>query len=388
MAKIDINHPEAHEKLTAKLFWKLTSERGYVDAGNVLDYVDATNRSLVTRSRSQQGARHVNDEQTDVNHEAYTFKLDERVPEQERLIKLARNMDDQQQNSTEAASATISNIALDRWFDIGAWNIANVMVAGNVAGVLDEGTDYELDKENGRIMAFSGGSAASGETLHLTFDQPGFALEKRRTQQDPLFYCDLIIEEHNQYHRMWLRRKVFRGYINLTEFPSHTGEFATYRAKVTPAEPVTVLKRPEGQTLPSHVEGGVAGDLSSNSSSSSTYSSSSSSSTKQSYTSSYSSLSLSSRSSLSSYSSSSSSPSSTSSQSTSSSSPVDDGSMSHSSASSKSSLSSNSSSTVASFTSSSNSSSSTVASYTSSYSSESSSSGHFPNTSSQSEGSF
>jgi hypothetical protein len=275
--RITISHPEAHEKLTARLFWKLTSEKGYVDAGKVRDYVDATTRSLVTRSRSEQGARHVNNEQADINHESYTFLLDERVPEQERLIKLARDLDDQQQNATESATATIESIALDRWFDIGAWNIANVLVAGAVSGVLEEGADYDIDQQNGRIRAITGGAAANGETLHLTFDQPGIILEKRETQKQPLFYCDLIIEELNQYSKMWLRRSVFKGYVNATEFPTQSGEFGTYRIKATPAGPVVVSKRPEAQTLPSHAEAGAPGDASSSSSSSSTHSSSSSS---------------------------------------------------------------------------------------------------------------
>lgn len=285
MGRIVINSPEAREKLTARLSWKLTSDSGYIDAGNVRDYADATTRSLVTRARSAQGARHVNDEQTDLNHEAYTFTLDERVPEQEKLIKLARDLDDQVQNSTEGATATIQNVAQGRWFDIGAYNINNVTVSGNVGGLLDEGTDYDLDLPNGRLYVKPSAGIANGETLVVTFDQPGFSLEKRETQYSPLFYCDLAIEEFNQYHRMWLRRKVFRGYVNCIEFPVQSGEFSSYKVKVTPAGPVTVLKRPDFQSVPDAPDDDGAARSSSSSRSSFSSSSSSSSSSTESSTS-------------------------------------------------------------------------------------------------------
>lgn len=291
--RITISHPEAHEKLTARLFWKLASESGYLDSGNVREYADATARSLVTRARSASGARHVNAEQTDLNHEAFTFLLDERVPEQDKLIRLARNLDDQQQAAVEAASATIENATVGRWFDIGAWNVANVAVSGSMSGALDEGTDYELDVRNGRIKVLEDGAVANGEILYLTFDQPGMELELSVSQAAPLFYCDIILEEYNQHSKMWLRRLTFRGNLNVTEFPNQAGEFATYRVKATPGGPVAIQKRPEAATLPS-VEATVeaAGGSSSSSSSSSTYSSSSSSSSALSYTSSLSQSSL------------------------------------------------------------------------------------------------
>lgn len=283
MSRIAISHPEAHEKLTARLFWKLTTETGYVDAGNVREYADATTRSLVTRARAARGARHVNAEQADLNHEAYTFLLDENVPEQDQLIRLARLDTDQSQTATEAATATVTNVGAGRWHDIGAWKIANVSVEGSVSGALEEGTHYELDQENGRIKSIG----ISGESFLLTFDQPGITFEKRTTQQQPLFYCDIILEEFNQFSKLWLRRLSFRATLNVTEFPNHTGEFATYRVKATPTEPVTVLKRPEAQSLNTAPEtpGSPAGDSSSSSSSSSN-SSDSSSSTLISYTSS------------------------------------------------------------------------------------------------------
>ena len=278
MSRITISRPEAVEKLTARLFWKLTSEAGYLDSGNVREYADATARSLVTRARSASGARHVNGEQTDVNHEAYTFLLDEQVPEQEKLIKLARTETDQTQAAVEAASATVENVSAGRWFDVGAWNIANVFVSGSLAGALEEGTDYEMDAKNGRIKVMIGGSVSDGETLHLTFDQPSMTLEKRTTQQSSLFYCDIILEEFNQYSKMWLRRLIFKGYLNVTEFPAQSGEFATYRVKATPAGPVTILKRAEASSLTAPTETPEAAGMSSSSgSSSSTYSSSSSS---------------------------------------------------------------------------------------------------------------
>ena len=126
MNAITLGHPEAHEKITARLFWKRAQDSGYNDAGNIREFVDATTRSLVTRARAEDGARHVNDEQTDLNHEAYTFLCDERVPEQEKLISLASHDTSVEQTLSEGATATITDIALGKWYSIGAYNIANV----------------------------------------------------------------------------------------------------------------------------------------------------------------------------------------------------------------------------------------------------------------------
>lgn len=280
--QIVLSHPEAHEKLTARFFWKFRSESGYNDAGNVREYADATTRSLVTRARAADGARHVNDEQVDLNHESYTFLLDESVPEQYKLLKLARQLTDEQQAATEQATATLSNVRNGKWHSIGAYNIANVSVNGSVAGACDEGTDYELDTFNGRLRVIPDASIADGETLTVTFDEPGIEFEKYETQDTALFYIDAILEEHNQFHKMFLRRLTGPGYLNVVEFPNQTGEFGTYRVKFTPSAPLTVLKRPEAQTLPEHAETDEAAGRSSSSSSSSSTSSGHSSSSSSS----------------------------------------------------------------------------------------------------------
>lgn len=278
MSKIVLGHPEAHEKLTARLFWKRRGESGYNDAGNVRDYVDASTRSLVTRATARDGARFVNDEQADLIHEAFTFLLDERDANQEILLKLARQLTDEQQAAVEGATATLEDVVNGKWYAIGAYNIANVAVTGSVGGALDEGTDYELDKENGRLRVIPDAGVSNGEDLTVTFDEPGIEFEKFETQYNPLFYCDVILEESNQFSPMWLRRAAFTAYLNITEFPSQTGEFGTYRVKVTPSGPITWLKRPEAQTLPTHGETGAAAESSSSSSNSSTSSGHSSSS--------------------------------------------------------------------------------------------------------------
>lgn len=278
MSKIVLGHPEAHEKLTARLFWKRKGESGYNDAGNVRDYVDATTRSLVTRATARNGARFVNDEQADVVHEAFTFLLDEHDAAQEILLRLARQLTDQAQAAVEGTAATLEDVVNGKWYPIGAYNIANVAVTGSVGGLLEEGTDYELDKESGRLRVIPDAGVANGEDLTVTFDEPGIDFEKFETQYNPLFYCDVILEEHNQYSRTWLRRAQFSAYLNITEFPSQTGEFGTFRVKVTPSGAITWLKRPEAQTLPTHGETGAAAESSSSSSNSSTSSAHSSSS--------------------------------------------------------------------------------------------------------------
>lgn len=276
---MNIGHVEAHEKLTARLLWKLTTDTGYNDAGNVREYVNATTRSLVTRARAEDGFRSVNDEQVDVNHESFTFLLDERDDEQEKLLNLARQLTDTSQAMTEGATALLEDIQLGRWYTIGAYNIANVGVTGSMSGSdLIEGQDWEVDVENGRLHILADGGTTAGEDITVTFDQPALTIQRFESQYTPLFYVDAIIEEHNQFHKMWLRRAAFRGYLNITEFPAQTGEFGTFRAKITPSGPITWQKREEGTTLASHAETTEAAGLSSSSSSSSSGSASSSSS--------------------------------------------------------------------------------------------------------------
>lgn len=280
--KITIGHQEAHEKLTARLLWKKKADNGYNDAGNVKDYTDASTRSLVTRARAAYGMRHTNDEQVDISHESWTFALDERNAEQEKLLRLARQLTDQRQDETEGATATLSPVARGKWHPIGAYNIANVTVTGALLGLAEEGVDYELDKENGRLLVLTGGDVAEGESLSVGFDQPGIYFEKFESQHEQTMYGDFIFEEYNQHSRMWLRRFAFTGYLNVTEFPQQTGEFGTYRVKVTPSGPVTYTKRPEAQTLPTHAQTTEAAAFSSSSSSKSSSSSGGSSSSSSS----------------------------------------------------------------------------------------------------------
>lgn len=274
--RIKLGHVEAHEKLTARLFWRPIGEIGYIDAGNVREYRDASTRTLVTRVRAEQGTRYVDTEEAGTDHEAYEFLLDERVPNQERLIKLAQDQSDQRQNAVEGTTATFESVTLGRWYDIGAYGIANARVHSQLGGIAQEGTDYNIDLKNGRIELLEDAGISEGDDVVITFDQPGMRFEKRLTQKNPVFFCDIVIELHNQYSKMWLRRKAFQGFVNVIEFPTHGGEFASYRAKVTSRGPVTVLKRQQATDVPEVVESGAAANSSSSSSSSSTFSSSSS----------------------------------------------------------------------------------------------------------------
>jgi hypothetical protein len=280
---IIIDSAEAQEKITARLLWKRTTENGYIDAGNVKEFTDATTRSLVTAYKARNGARFVGNEQVDVNHEAYTFLLDEHSAEQEQLIRLSATNTFTEQAAAEGASATLENVKLGRWHAIGAYGIANVQVTGALSGVLVEGTDYTLDKSNGRLfIPATGSDVAEGEDLTVTFDEPAIKFQRFASQAKPLFYCDIIIEETNQFSDIPLRRLTMTGYLSVTEFPSSTGEVSSYRAKVTARGPVTVDKRPKASSitvLTEHGEGPAkSSSSSSNSSSSSAISTSASSS--------------------------------------------------------------------------------------------------------------
>jgi hypothetical protein len=196
---IVLGHVEAHEKLTAKLFWRHVGESGYNDAGNVKEYANATTRSLVTRARADDGGRHVNDEQADVNHESYTFLLDEQDAAHEALLRAGTQKDDQIQAHGEGSTASLTDIVKGRWYPVGAYGIANVAVSASTSGQLEEGTDYELDTENGRIHILRDAEVSNGETLTLTFDQPRMEFEKFESQGQLLCHCDVIVEEFSQH---------------------------------------------------------------------------------------------------------------------------------------------------------------------------------------------
>lgn len=279
--EIGIGHVEAHEKLTARLYWKRTTDTGYNDAGNVREFVDATTATTVTRARAEDGARYVNDEQSDLIHEGYTFLLDEHSPEQEVLLRKARELSDRTQAAVEGTTATISDAVQNKWYPIGAYGIANVAVAGSLSGSLVEGTDYEIDTEDGMIRILDGG-ISDGEDVTLTFDQPSITFQRFETQYDALFFCDAIIELHNQYSKRWLKRAAFQGYLNITEWPTQTGEFGTYRVKLTPSAAVTWEKRTKAANLTSAPEVSEAAGMSSSSSSSNSSSSGHSSSSSSS----------------------------------------------------------------------------------------------------------
>lgn len=274
MSSIRQGSPEAREKLTARLFWRQRGGAdGYTDAGNVREYQDASTRSLVTRHKASRGARFVDDEQADTCAEAFTFLLDEHVPEQARLMRLARQSGASEQRDLEGASATLSGVHAGRWYDVGAYNIANVTVSGTASGSLVLGEHYEVDLQNGRLLV-DRDSGIAGEDLLVTFDQPGLSLETQQGQRNAGFFCDVILEEHNQYHEMWLRRLSFEACLNMVEMPSQAGEFGASRLKVTITSRPSIEKRPVGETLPAMVETGVPGDSSSSSQSSGSSSSS------------------------------------------------------------------------------------------------------------------
>ena len=266
---IGLGHAEAHEKLTARLFYKLNSQSGYSDAGNVMNYTDVTSRSLVTRARASAGARHVNDEQPDVNHEAWEFELDERVPSQEKLIRLANQNTDATQAVAEGSTAVLTLVTQGLWYMIGVYNLVNVQVSVSPnAWIAAEGDDYQLDKPNGRILVLATGNIPNGATLTVSFDAPTITFEKYTSQQTSLFYGQIVIEEYNQFNAMFLRRLTFHGTLNITAFPAQTGPFGVYKCKCTPSEPVDIRKRGEAQTLPTHPATTEAAGYSSSSTSS------------------------------------------------------------------------------------------------------------------------
>lgn len=252
---ITIGHPEAHEKLTARVLWS-TDDHGYHDAGNVLSYRDASTRSLLQSARASDDARHVNREETDLSTEAYEFTLDEHDLASQQLVRQVRAATAADpltatQSAQTAGTVTINYARLGLTYPLGVYNVMDVHVSGSVHGAMEDGVDYTVDKPNGTLtMLVDPGTGDLGETLTVTYDCPRITYQRTESQETARVLADVIVMLHNQFSPHWLYRAAFSAYLNITAFPDQSGPFATFTLRVMPDGPVTWDKRPEAETLP------------------------------------------------------------------------------------------------------------------------------------------
>lgn len=252
---ITLGHVEAHEKLTARLYFKPDTDSnggvadvnfsGYYDLGNVLDYKFTPERTYRTRMRTLPGARIVNDEEVDTVHDRWEFTLDESDRLTQELLTLGQNTSGVTQDEATAPAGTysIAKANKDCWYWVGKTALNTVVVKKNVTA-LTLNTDYTVDADAGLIRLLPGASGfTNGDTLAVTFGCPARFWQTWDNHLKLRWEGSILIHESNQHSKEVLRSTSFRGVIMATAFPEQTGEFGKFVLRATPLEAPTALRR-------------------------------------------------------------------------------------------------------------------------------------------------
>lgn len=241
---ITLGHPEAHEKLTARLFFRPAGSAGYHDLGNIKEHAEAHERNTVTRVVAEKGFRRTVDEQCDVITAAWEFTLDEFDAKLLEVLHAGTGGATVQQAAAVAPNGTaqVADIVCGRWYPLGKVGV-DTLVAKKDATTLVAGTDYEADLDAGMIRFVDGTNLSDGDDVDLTFGVAAVDFEVVTGLDAPDLRGDFILHETSQHSRVPLKTTTFTGVLRATEFPSHSGEFATWKVKVTATTKPTVQRR-------------------------------------------------------------------------------------------------------------------------------------------------
>jgi len=242
---ITLGHIEAHEKLTAKVYFRPSGQTGYVSLGNIKEYNEAHEFTAVTRVIAEHGFRRTSDEQVDVTTYAWEFTLDEFDANLVKLLTLGSQGSTVQQAAATApaGTATLTSIKTNRWYSVGKVGL-DTLVAKIGVTTLTEGTDYDVDLDAGMIYLHSTAQVTDGANVALTFGNDAVDFEVFTPMNDlGQLRGDFILSEFNQHSKSPLKTSTFTGTLRPTEFPAQTGEFATWKLRVMAATKPTVQKR-------------------------------------------------------------------------------------------------------------------------------------------------
>lgn len=243
---IALGTTEAHEKLTARLFFQPAGSTGYADVGNVKEYSEVHERNTVTRVVAEKGFRRTNDEQVDVATASWEFTLDEFDLTTLALMHQGTAGTTSSQASTTAPSGThsISTVVLGKWYSIGKVGLDTLVVKKDADPdvTLVSGTDYDADLDTGMIK-FKGSTLAGGETILLTFGNDAVDFEVVTGLDVNGFRGDFILHEFNQHSTIPLKTTSGTCTLHATEFPTQSGEFGTWKIKLTATSKPTVKRR-------------------------------------------------------------------------------------------------------------------------------------------------
>ena len=243
--KITIGHIQAHEKLTARVFFKPSGEVGHIDLGNVQDYKHIPERQYRTRMSASGGFRYVDDEQVDTVHDKYEFTLDEMDSFNVQLLHLAAigTETDDAAVTAPAGTATLTDVLKDRAYFIGRTGL-NTVVVKKALTTLVLGTDYTLNAATGMITVLgSSVTVSDGDDLDVTFGASAQKWQNFTARQTPMFAGELRIEETSQHETQPLRITTFNGVLTVTAWPEQTGEFGKYTVRATPTSAPAIKRR-------------------------------------------------------------------------------------------------------------------------------------------------
>jgi hypothetical protein len=243
-AEITLSHVQAHELLTARLYFQPETESGYLDLGNVQDYKYAPEKTYATRLASDKGFRYINDEQLNTVHDKWEFTLDEQDANNAKLIYLATRIGDGTQTAAAPPTkeVTLEAVALDRIYFIGVRGAGTVVCAVGETE-LEEGTDYEVDLDSGILTTLSGGTLEAGDDIDITCGCKAITYETFTGRDTVLFRGSVTILEYNQFQKEPLREIGFDGVLRLSAWPEYAGEFAKFTCVATPFTKPRIMKR-------------------------------------------------------------------------------------------------------------------------------------------------
>ncbi len=165
---MQIGNVAARKKLTGRLFFQRIGA-DYVDLGNVMLTKQEPKLDRAQQLTADKGRMRVTREAIGKVDPRWSFKLDEQLGPQLRLLNLAtENVD---QAAVEEHEVQEMDPVLNEAIDLGYKWISNVVVTNPVGGA--EGVEYQVDSENGTITPISEAWLNGLEgPLTVTFDAP------------------------------------------------------------------------------------------------------------------------------------------------------------------------------------------------------------------------
>lgn len=153
-----------------KLLLKLSGENAYRDFGNAPEFKVNVEIEKIEHFKSTEGMK-IKDAEIPTQQKAtISFSLDELTPENVMFFSMAKTPTSVVQASGNVLDQVVTAV-LDQWVALEKSKLSNVVVtnsAGTTTYVLN--TDYQLNTEEGLVMALSTGAIAEAQSLKVDYD--------------------------------------------------------------------------------------------------------------------------------------------------------------------------------------------------------------------------